>query len=103
MAEFQRVAKVSEIPEGTGKTVQAGGKAIALFNAGGVFYAVSNICPHRGGPLGEGTLRDRTVTCPWHAWTFDLCTGKLATNPNVPIGVQTYPCRTEGEDVLVEC
>lgn len=103
MAQFHRVAKVSEVPPGTGKAVAAGGQTIALFNVGGVFYALSNTCPHRGGPLGEGVLMEKVVTCPWHAWSFDVTTGKLATNPTAPLGVKTYPVRTEGEEILVEC
>jgi len=103
MPQFHRVANVSEIPPGTGKAVEIGGQTVAIFNVGGVFYAVNNTCPHRGGPLGEGAMVDKVVTCPWHGWAFDVTTGKLATNPNVPVGVKIYPVRTEGDDVLVEC
>ena len=66
MASFIKVAKVAEVPEGSGKLVEAGGKQIALFNAGGKFYAIDNACKHRGGPLAEGELDGTTMTCPWH-------------------------------------
>lgn len=82
MAEFI-VAKADEIPPGTGKAVFAGDKAVAVFNVGGTFYAIDNICPHRGGPLGEGDLEDRTVICPWHGWQFELETGNSPFGANV--------------------
>ena len=75
MAEFV-VANADEIPAGTGKTVFAGEKAIALFNVSGKFYALDNTCPHRGGPLGEGELDGCILTCPWHGWQFDVTTGE---------------------------
>ena len=99
MPNFVKVAKTSEIPPGTGKTVEAGGVPIALFNVGGSFHAVSNTCVHRGGPLGDGDLDGTTVSCPWHAWQYDVCTGKCLTNPMA--AVPSYEVQVEGEDVLV--
>lgn len=98
MAEFVKAAKISEIPQGTGKTVKLEGQAVALFNVAGNFYATSNTCAHRGGPLGEGSLEGQIVTCPWHGWSFDVATG-AATHQAA--SVKTYPVKTEGEDVLV--
>ena len=48
---------------------------VALFNVDGRFHAVSNRCPHRGGPLGQGFVDGAEVSCPWHNWTFDVTTG----------------------------
>ena len=56
MSEFVTVAKVEDIPPGTGKTVDVNGVWIALFNVDGSFFAVDNTCPHAGGPIGEGSL-----------------------------------------------
>jgi len=75
MSHFIKVAEQTELPPGTGKVVIAEGKEIALFNVAGAFHAVDNACPHRGGPLGEGTLEGLIVTCPWHGWKFDVTTG----------------------------
>ena len=74
---FVTVARVDEVTPGTAKAVVVGDREIALFNAGGTFYALDNTCPHQGGPLAEGWIENATVTCPWHAWTFYLATGQM--------------------------
>ena len=43
----------------------------AVCNAGGEIHALDGICPHAGGPLGQGALHGTTLVCPWHAWEFD--------------------------------
>lgn len=99
MAQFTKAAKKSEIPKGTGKVVEVDGKTVAVLNCGGTFYAIDNACPHRGGPLGEGTLTGTTVSCPWHGWEYDVKTGGCLLNPAV--SVPAYEVKVEGEDVLV--
>src|SRR5207244_12158947 len=64
MPTFMKVAAVGDVPPGTGKCIEAGGKQIALFNVGGTFHAIDNTCLHRGGPLGECELEGYIVTCP---------------------------------------
>jgi nitrite reductase/ring-hydroxylating ferredoxin subunit len=49
---------------------------VAIFNIGGNFYAISNICAHQGGPLSEGILEGNVVTCPWHGWKYDVLNGR---------------------------
>jgi len=85
MNEFVTVARVADIPPGTGRTVDVRGVWIALFNVDGTFYAVDNTCPHAGGPLGEGKLKNGIVECPWHGWQFDVRTGLRAGNPNFEV------------------
>ena len=97
---WQKVAKVTDVEEGAGKVVAAGGKEIALFKFEGAFYALENTCPHRGGPLGEGFLDGSEVTCPWHAWVFDVKTGACQTAPDVK--QPSFKVKAEGEDVLVD-
>ena len=99
MAEFTKVAKTSEIPAGTGKVVETGGKTIAVFNADGSFHAMENTCKHRGGPLGEGSLAGKTVTCPWHGWEYDVTSGACQTDPSIT--VQKFDVKVDGEDILV--
>ena len=96
---LQRVAKVAEIPAGTIREFQVGGKAIALANVGGEFHAINNSCLHRGGPLGGGVLEGQVVTCPWHGWQFDVTNGKVTQNPAV--GVDCYTLEVRGEDIFV--
>jgi 3-phenylpropionate/trans-cinnamate dioxygenase ferredoxin component len=99
MFEFVTVAKVSEIPPGTGRTVDVQGVWIALFNVNGTFYAVDNTCPHSGGPLGEGCLDGDVVECPWHGWRFNVRTGK---RPGVPhFAVACCPVRVENDVIQV--
>ena len=93
------VAKISDLAPGEGKTVDVFGKPIALFNDGGHFKAVHNTCPHRGGSLGDGALKNGCVICPLHQWTFNLESGENIRNAAVKLAV--YPCRTEGEDILI--
>ena len=100
MAEFIKVASVSDVEEGAGKVVEAGGKAIALFKVQGNFYAIDNTCVHRGGPLGEGFLEEFIVTCPWHGWRYDITTGKCIMLPNAQVA--KYNIKIEGNDVFVE-
>ena len=98
-AQFTKVAKAAEIPTGGGKVVQAGGKTLAVFNCDGTFYAIENTCKHRGGPLGEGSLSGKSVTCPWHGWAYDVTSGECATDRSIK--VQKFDVKVEGEDVLV--
>ncbi|MBI4342566.1 MAG: Rieske 2Fe-2S domain-containing protein [Candidatus Omnitrophica bacterium] len=99
MAEFTRVASKAEIPVGTGKVVQAGGKTLAVFNCEGTFYAVDNTCKHRGGPLGDGSLSGTTVTCPWHGWEYDVRSGECQMDAS--IAVQKFDVQVQGDDILV--
>ncbi|MBI4354734.1 MAG: Rieske 2Fe-2S domain-containing protein [Candidatus Omnitrophica bacterium] len=99
MAALTKVAKVSEIPAGSGKVVEVGGKTVALFNCEGTFYAVENECKHQGGPLGEGSVSGTTVTCPWHGWEYDVTSGACAFDSSV--AVQAFPVKVEGDDVLI--
>jgi nitrite reductase (NADH) small subunit len=65
------------VPPGKARAFNVGRYEIALFNVGGNYYALENACPHQGGPIAEGWVENLTVTCPWHAWCFDLRTGSL--------------------------
>jgi nitrite reductase (NADH) small subunit len=95
-----RVAKAAEVPAGTIREFQVEGKAIALANVGGTFYAINNTCLHRGGPLGQGVMDGKVVTCPWHGWQYDVTTGKISQNPAV--GVDCYSVEVRGEDIFVD-
>ncbi len=96
-----KVAQVSDVPVGTGKVVQAGGKKLALFNLGGTFYALDNRCTHMGGPLGEGAVEANRVTCPWHGSIFNITTGEVV-GPPARRPVATFPIRVERGEILVD-
>jgi nitrite reductase (NADH) small subunit len=96
-----RVASVDEIPVGRSKTVEVDGLSVAVFNAGREgFHALGGICPHEGGPLGEGAVVGDMAVCPWHGYDFDLRSGVCGVDPELSVG--TYPVRVEGADVLLE-
>src|SRR5579871_4010641 len=95
-----KVAEVAELPPGEGKVVEAGRQELALFNVDGTFYCIDNSCPHREGPLGEGWLEGEVVTCPWHAWQFNVRTGEETYNSG--LCVRRFPCKVEEGTVLVE-
>ena len=98
MAEFKAIDK-DELKEGEAKVVDVNGTEIALFNIGGKFFAISNTCMHRGGPLGDGMLNKDVVTCPWHGWQFNVKTGVSIVNPAAK--VKTYPVKIKDRDVMV--
>lgn len=99
MANYIKVAKVSEMPPGTAREFHADGKVIALFNVEGKFYALDNTCLHRGGPLGQGALEGEVVTCPWHGWQYKVTSGEAIFNPDIK--VQRFETKVEGDDIIV--
>lgn len=80
------VAKVEEVPPGASRICQVNGKAIALFNVNGQFYAIYNLCPHEGGPLGKGRLKGHIVSCPWHDLAFDVRSGEATDGGGYCVG-----------------
>jgi nitrite reductase (NADH) small subunit len=97
---FVRAVAASEITPGTIREVDVDGKALAVANIAGVFHAIDNTCLHRGGPLGEGSMEGKIVTCPWHGWQFDVTTGKASQNPAV--GVSCYPVEIRVGEIFVD-
>lgn len=101
MSQWVKLCSRAEAPQpGCVSEVEAGGKVFCLGNLNGELHALNGICPHRGGPLGQGWVEGESVVCPWHSWSFDLRTG-VADYP-VKQQVRIYPLRLQGEDVLVE-
>ena len=95
-----RAARKDEVPPGTIREFQVDGKTLAIANVDGKFYAINNTCLHRGGPLGQGQLHGKVVTCPWHGWQYDVTTGNMPANPTV--GVGCFPVQVRGDNIWVE-
>ena len=113
---FTKVATVDEIDAGTGIAVDVGGIEIAVFNADGDFYAISNRCAHQQAPLckaGERKINaedtwtstrggvneaECTVSCPWHLWEWDLETGEHAVSGK---RIATFDCEVADGDIYV--
>lgn len=93
------VAKAADVAPNSGRTVMVGDREIALFHVDDGFYALDNTCPHQGGPLAEGYIDGRTVTCPWHSWTFKLDDGKMTLGDFAC--VDAFEVRVEDGDVKV--
>jgi len=100
LATAVTVGNSTDVPEGGARSFDAGGRKVAVFRCGGTLSAMDGTCPHRGGPLGEGTVAGGIVTCPWHGWRFDAKSGACV---NVPGKVQVlFPVREEGGSIIVE-
>ena len=97
---FQKVASLNDIVQGRSVVVEVSGKEIALFNVSGEIFAISNACPHQGGPLGEGEVEDTVVTCPLHGWRFRLDNGEGLTMPHSK--VERFDVKIEGNDILID-
>jgi nitrite reductase (NADH) small subunit len=97
--EFARVAALSDIHEGAATVVNVGRYDVAIFNVGGSLHAFENACPHQGGPIGEGEIDGPFVTCPWHAWCFDLRTGFMRLGEYARL--RRFDVRVDGDAVYV--
>ena len=97
--QYVMVARKGDLEPGTGKTVEVNGMPVALFNVNGVYHAIHNTCPHEDGPLGEGELSYNIVTCPRHAYEFDVTSGQCLTEP--AYSVERFEVRVEGDRILV--
>jgi nitrite reductase (NADH) small subunit len=112
------VGRVEDFPEGTHRVVRVGRREIGVFNVGGRFYGLPNLCPHQTGPLCEGkpalgTLVAREenewkfewvhdgeiVACPWHGLEYHVPTGRCLAYPNVVL--RRYEVVVEGGEVRV--
>jgi nitrite reductase/ring-hydroxylating ferredoxin subunit len=97
---FEKVANLRELPADTVIEVTVRGEQYAICNAGGSISAMWGICPHAGGPLGQGQIAEGRVVCPYHMWEFDCRTGENDFDPATR--VPTYPVKVEGEDILAD-
>ena len=99
MSEFVKVGTVADFSPGQGKKVTVGGRHVALFRLGDEFFALDNMCLHRGGPLCDGFIENTVVTCPWHGWSYGIRTGTMVQDPRV--GVSTHEVRVDGDVISV--
>ena len=95
------IGKLEDIPVRGARVVKTARGCIAVFRtAEDEAYAINDRCPHRGGPLSQGIVHGRAVTCPLHNWVIDLTTGKAL---GADIGrVKTVPLKTEAGRLLLD-
>ena len=84
---FVKVASVDEVGEGTVREAMVGDTPYAICHVGGRITALVGICPHRGGPLGQGAIHGQNVVCPWHAWEWNCATGENDMDATKKVGV----------------
>jgi nitrite reductase/ring-hydroxylating ferredoxin subunit len=111
------IAATADFPPGSRRLVTIDGRAIAIFNVKGEYYAMLNRCPHNGGSLAEGVVtgllqsatpgeysyarQEEIIRCPWHGWEFDIKTGKSFCSV-IKARARSYPVRVEPGQTLVE-
>jgi nitrite reductase (NADH) small subunit len=112
------VGRVDEFPTGTHKVVRAGRREIGVFNIGGRFYGLPNVCPHQTGPLCAGRVATGTlvadeesdwkprwdldgevIACPWHGLEYHVPTGQCLAYPAITL--RRYRVEVRGDEVVV--
>lgn len=107
---------VDEFPAGSRRVVEAAGRAIGIYNRGGQFFALRNVCPHHGAPLCTHELRgtmvadspgeyryemdEEIVRCPWHGYEFTVADGRSLLAPD-RYRVKTYRIEIEDDAVVL--
>jgi nitrite reductase (NADH) small subunit len=94
-----KVASTSTLGADSVLEVMVGDTPYAICNAGGKITALYGVCPHRGGPLGQGAINGGNVVCPWHAWEWNCLTGANDMDPAKRVAV--CEVRIDGEDILL--
>lgn len=95
-----KVGDTAQIPEGRRKVIFYEQREVVIFNVNGSFYALENLCPHRKGPLSEGTIVDGTIVCPLHGARFDIETGQGLAGPH-RCDLKTYPIEVDGSEISI--
>ncbi len=97
--EWIRLVSVEDCPPDRAKAVAVGSRHVAVFHLSGPdrFIVTPNACPHAGASLAAGTIEGNTITCFWHAWSFDLDTGTCTNAENVTL--PRYESRIENGHV----
>ena len=97
---FVWVAKLDAVPPNSVMEVMVGGEPYAICNDAGTVAAISGVCLHRGGPLGQGQLHDGRIVCPYHMWELDCRTGAYDYDPSQRVA--TYEVLVENGDILLQ-
>jgi nitrite reductase/ring-hydroxylating ferredoxin subunit len=96
---YQKACPVDAIPNNRAKVVNFGGERIAVFKYDNKISAISNVCKHQNGPLGEGKIIDGCITCPWHGYQYQPHNG--CSPPPFHEKVSTYDARVVDGHVWV--
>jgi 3-phenylpropionate/trans-cinnamate dioxygenase ferredoxin subunit len=100
MADWIDVAPAAAFGPGEVRTLDADGTFVAVFNIGGSYYAIEDVCTHDGGDLASGPLEGDEIVCPRHGARFCVRTGEALTAPAYE-PTATFPTRIENGVVQV--
>ncbi|KAB7756293.1 thiamine pyrophosphate-dependent enzyme [Mycolicibacterium mucogenicum] len=96
---WHKAVDAGQLDDGEVAMCPVGIKTVALTKLDGRYGAIDNRCPHQGGPLGQGTLENDKIRCPWHGFDFDPFTGEAAGGPD--FNVRTYPVEVRDDGIYV--
>jgi len=101
MSQFVRICSLSELPpEGEVAEFTVQGRALCVAHANGTVAVLDGVCPHEGGPLGEGIVEEGRVVCPWHAYAWDLRTGVSEQDPDLK--AEVFEAKVEDGELRVK-
>jgi len=96
---FVEIGGIDEIPEYRAKLVSIAGERVAIFKYDGKISAISNVCQHQNGPLGEGKIIDGCITCPWHGYQYLPDCG--ASPPPFEEKIPTFTVKLKGDRIFI--
>jgi nitrite reductase (NADH) small subunit len=97
---FVKVGRLADLEPESVREAMVDGYPYAICHVGGEVHALSGVCPHRGGPLGQGQIHDGRVVCPYHLWEFDCRTGEYDYDP--ARRVETFEVHVEDGEILLK-
>ncbi|WP_298974171.1 nitrite reductase small subunit NirD [uncultured Roseobacter sp.] len=101
MTHWIDIAALDAIPQRGARVIKTGLGCVAVFRTGAdEVFALDNACPHKAGPLAEGIVHGKAVTCPLHNWVISLETGQAQGADEGQVA--TYPARVEAGRVLLD-
>ena len=95
--------KKQDIKEGEVAEAEAQGKKFAVVMQSGNIYVLSGTCTHEGGPLGQGSLDNNELICPWHSGAYNITNGKADENTPWVTDIDSYKVRIDGNgDIFID-
>lgn len=100
-SKWVQIQGAESIPAGRGQAFKVEGQTLAIFNDGGAFFAIDDMCPHQGASLATGMLHAGRVVCPLHSWVFDLKSGHCPRDSHDPVTSYTARCKDGAVEVQI--
>src|SRR3990172_7599095 len=101
MSDWVSVARADELAPGQWKSVDVDGAQVAVFNLGGQYYAIEDVCTHDGGQLTGGSVEGAEIVCPRHGARFCIKTGAALTAPAYE-AVARFPTKVDNGNIFVK-